>query len=315
MSANARIRKIWEETPEIKCFELVAADGSALPEIDPGAHIDVHLGDELNRQYSLWNGPDITDCYRIGVKREPESRGGSVAMHALKEGDTISIDFPRNNFTLKSGSGRTVLLAGGIGITPLLSMAQHLAAERKPATLHLFARDAKHAPFLDELAALPSAPVHLGLIPPTLDAVLKGILGNLEPDAHVFMCGPGPFMDLVDKTAAICGVPTDHLHMEYFSVDPETLDVSGDSFEVVFAKSGKSAVVEDDQTIIEVMEELEIEFLTSCEQGVCGTCMANVIDGTPDHRDHYLNDAEKASGKVMMPCVSRCKGKRIVLDM
>ena len=293
----------------------MSADGSTLPEISPGAHIDVHLQQDLTRQYSLWNGPETTDRYRIGVKREPESRGGSAAMHALSEGDTLSIDFPRNNFTLQSGADQTVLLAGGIGITPLLSMAQHLAAAGKPATLHLFARDAEHAPFLEELAGLPSAPVHLGLVPPTLDAVLKGILGNLEPDAHVFMCGPGPFMDLVERTAAICGMPRDHLHMEYFSVNPDTLDLGGDSFEVVFAKSGKSAVIGEDQTIIEVMEELDIEFLTSCEQGVCGTCLANVVDGDPDHRDHYLSPAEKASGKVMTPCVSRCKGNRIVLDL
>lgn len=315
MSVNVCIEKVWDETPEIKCFELVTTDGSALPEIDPGSHIDVHLSDGLIRQYSLWNGPDVTDRYCIGVKRERESRGGSIAMHALKQGDTISIDFPRNNFSLQTGSGHTVLLAGGIGITPLLSMAQHLAAEGKPAALHLFARDAEHAPFQKELAKLPLAPIHLGLVPPTLDGVLKGILGNLDADAHVFMCGPGPFMELVDKTAAICGVDPGHLHMEYFSVSPDTLDLTGDSFEVIFSKSGKSAVVSEDQTIIEVMEELGIEFLTSCEQGVCGTCLATVVDGQPDHRDHYLSEAEKSSGKVIMPCVSRCSGKRLVIDL
>lgn len=313
MTQSVIIERVHQETPEIRCFDLKPEDGAV--QIVPGAHIDVHLPCGLIRQYSLWNGPGETDTYRIGVKREAEGRGGSAAMHALQPGDRLEISAPRNNFALADSDGPALLLAGGIGITPLLSMARHLHARGQDHTLHLFARNAEHAPFLRELGDLPHAPVHLGLIPPTLDKVLAGLLADPDPQAHLYLCGPGPFMDLVERQAAIAGWPQARVHLERFSADPESIDTSGDTFEVILKQSGQRITVEEGQTIIEAMEEAGIVPLTSCEQGVCGTCMTTVIEGEPDHRDDYLSAAEKAAGNVIMPCVSRCKGKRLVLDL
>ena len=314
MTQTVTVKRLWDETPEIRCLELAPADGTPLA-FEPGAHVEVHLPDKMIRQYSLWNGPADQSSILIGVKKEPQSRGGSVAMHSLSEGDTLVIGAPRNNFALHDNDGPAILLAGGIGITPLLAMARHRAAQNRLCTLHLFARDASHAPFSKELSDLPEAPVHLGLNPPTLNKVIGGILSNADPMAHLYLCGPGPFMDLVEREAALAGWPADHIHLERFSIDPDTLELDGDSFEVVLRQSGKTIQVEPEQTIIEAMELAGIEPLTSCEQGVCGTCMTTVIDGVPDHRDQYLNDDEKAAGTLIMPCVSRCKGPRLVLDL
>lgn len=314
MTRAVTVSRIWQETPEICCFELIPDQGGPVT-FTPGAHIDVHLPNDLIRQYSLWNGPDDTQSYLIGVKREPHSRGGSVAVHNLVQGDKLQISDPRNNFELDAGDGPALLLAGGIGITPLLSMARHLNAKGRDHCLHLFARDAVHAPFQNELAVLPEAPVHLGLVPTALDRVLAGILDGPAPDAHLYLCGPGPFMDLAERQAALAGWTAAQVHLERFSADPNGLDNGGEGFEVLLKQSGKSICVEEGKTIIEAMEAAGIVHLTSCEMGVCGTCMATVIEGEPDHRDQYLNDTEKASGKVIMPCVSRCKGKRLVLDL
>ena len=315
MTLTVRIDRVWDETPEIRCFELRADNGTHLPPADPGAHIDVHPAEGLVRQYSLWNGPDDRDRYLIGVKREPDSRGGSAAMHGLAEGDTLAISEPRNNFPLADGNGPHILLAGGIGITPLHAMAQRLAAEGRDHHLHLFARSHEHAPFRSALEPNPHASIHPGLVPPKLDCVLADLLSARSDGAHFYLCGPGPFMDLVRKIATDHDWPEDHVHLEYFSADPDALELDGEAFEVVLQRSGTTFVVADDQTIIEAMEEAGIDILTSCEQGVCGTCVTNVIEGEPDHRDLYFNASEHASGKLITPCVSRCKGRRLVLDL
>ncbi len=308
------IAHLWDDTPEIRCFELEGSDG-ALPPFSAGAHIEVHLADDLIRHYSLWNGPWDTDRYLIGVKREPESRGGSARMHQFEPGDRLTISEPRNNFKLLDSDGPALMLAGGIGVTPLLAMARLRQAQGRAATLHVFARDRDNIPLAPQLADLERAPVHLGLLPPALDGVLKGILSDPDPRAHLYMCGPGPFMALVKNVAGLAGWPPDHVHLEYFSVDANAFDTSGGAFKVELRQSGRILTVAADQTIIEAMEMAGITPLTSCEQGVCGTCMTTVIEGQPDHRDHYLNDLEKDGGKVIMPCVSRCKGKRLVLDL
>ena len=314
MTIKVRVDRVGKETPEICSLALTPLEG-ACPEFTPGAHVDVHLPGGFIRQYSLLNGPADRDAVLIGVKREPNGRGGSAAVHELSVGDVLEICAPRNNFELADEGGPAILLAGGIGITPLLSMARHLQAQGKPHTLHLFARDAIHAPFLDQLAKLDNAPVHLGLSPPTLDKVLAGILSDPPEEANLYLCGPGPLMDLVERQAAIAGWPQARVHLERFSADLESLDTSGAGFEVILKQSGQSLFVEDGVTIIEAMENAGLAPLTSCEQGVCGTCMTNVIEGVPDHRDGYLTPTEKESGKVMMICVSRCKSNRLVLDL
>jgi len=313
VSKIVKVARLWDDTPEIRCFELVPLNGS-VAEFTAGAHIEVHLSGNMVRQYSLWNGPEERNAHLIGAKREQESREGSAQMHELAQGDTIKIGALHNNFELRP-DGEAILLAGGFGITPVLSMSRQMQAAGRRAVLHLFARDADNAPVLKELAHLPEAPVHLGLNPPTLDKVLLGILSDPPAGAHLYFCGPGPFMNLVEQTALSTGWPLSRTHLERLSIDPEDIDTSGDRFEVVLRQSGQTILVNEGQTIVEAMEAVGLVPLTSCEQGVCGTCLTEVLEGKPDHRDQYLNETEKAAGKLILPCVSRCKGERLVLDL
>ena len=310
---RVKVARAWDETPEIRCFELIPL-GGGLPDFHPGAHIDVMPAEGIIRQYSLWNGPLQNESYFIGVKREPESRGGSVAMHDLAEGAEFTISAPKNNFDLVDTDGPALLLAGGIGVTPLLSMAQHLQGDDGMADLHIFARNAEFTPFQDQITAM-GGQAHHGLLPPELNRTLGGLLAAQPVNAHLYMCGPGPFMDLVVQIATALGWADDHIHLEHFSVDTDDLDLSGGAFEVVLQQSGLTFAVGPEQTIIAAMEEAGHIPLTSCEQGVCGTCITKVLEGEPDHRDQYLSDAEKAAGTAIMPCVSRCKGNRLVLDI
>jgi vanillate monooxygenase ferredoxin subunit len=315
LTRQVAIKRLWVETPEIRCFELKAQDGQRLPTVTPGAHIDVHLPQGLIRQYSLWNGPEDKETYFIGVKREPASRGGSAGMHALAEGELLTISEPKNNFELVRTSRQSLLLAAGIGITPLLSMARHLKAEGLEARLHLFSRSETHSPFADVLKNKLGAEIHVGLMPPDVDQVIERVLRSMADGAHLYICGPGPFMSLVRASAAKTRWPESNIHLEYFSAKPASSAAEDEPFEVVLHKSGRTISVKADQTIIRAMEEAGVSILTSCEQGVCGTCVTNVVEGEPYHRDQYFNATERASGKLITPCVSRCKGKRLVLDL
>jgi len=290
-------------------------EGVNLPPIQPGAHIDVHLGNGLTRQYSLWNGPAETDAYFIGVKREPDSRGGSAAMHELAAGQVLEIGEPRNNFPLVDTSGLSLLLAGGIGITPLLSMMRSLESKKRPVQLHLFSRSVALSPFRALLNDKPNFTQHIDVLPPKLEGVLSNLLGARRPDDQVYICGPVRFMELTQTIATASGWPATEIHLEYF-VSENLPDGRKDTeFELVLHKSSKCLTVKSDQTIITALREAGVDILTSCEQGVCGTCVTAVLEGDPDHRDVYFNPQERASGKLITPCVSRCKGKRLVLDL
>lgn len=315
MTQQVKIVRMWDETSEIRCFELVPCEPAVRCLAEPGSHIDVHVKDQLVRQYSLFNGPEDTDRFFIGVKKELVSRGGSHGMHALADGATLTISSPKNNFPLSEDPGRAILMAGGIGITPLLSMARHLAAQGRLFELHLFARSEEHAPFKQMFGSMADARVHTGLVPPELDGVITTLLRGREDDAQVYACGPKPFMDLVVSLAQNEGWGPDRIHLEYFTVDVPVPAEGDTAIEVVLAKSGKTIIVAADQTITDAIMAAGLDILTSCEQGVCGTCLTTVLEGEPDHRDHYLNPAERGSGKLMLPCVSRCHGKRLVLDI
>ncbi|KAB7781910.1 PDR/VanB family oxidoreductase [Methylorubrum populi] len=316
MSQQFKVARIWDETSEIRCFELVPEDGHTLHAPEPGAHIDVHIADKLIRQYSLWNGPEDTRSYFIGVKKEAESRGGSAGMHGLAAGNLLTIGSPKNNFPMDADARKSILIAGGIGITPLLSMARYLAAEGRSYELHLFARSETHAPFKDLLGSLGNASFHLGLQAEARDALVDEILaGGKAEGAHVYTCGPKPFMNLIVTTAERQGWNPDRVHLEYFSADLPEASADDTAIEVVLAKSGRAIVVAPDQTITDALIAEGVDILTSCEQGVCGTCLTTVLEGEPDHRDVYLNPAERKANKTMLPCVSRCRGKRLVLDL
>jgi vanillate monooxygenase ferredoxin subunit len=312
---NAIIRRVCVEAADIRSIELVGADGEPLRPFEAGAHIDVHAG-ELIRQYSLINTTAGDGSYRIAVKLEPNSRGGSQFMHALAEGARLKVGLPRNNFALHPGAPHSVLLAGGIGITPLLGMAYHLLARGHSFSLDYFARSSERVAFAEEIGGTPLAPrtrFHLGLSGEAVPQALATSLNAVPPDAHVYTCGPGPFMQAVRE--AVAARPGLVLHLEYFTAEPPVLDVAADSFRVKLAKSGTTVEVNANQTIIEALRAAGIEVETSCEQGVCGTCLTAVLAGRPDHRDLMLTEEEQKAGDRMLLCVSRSLDAELVLDL
>ena len=313
------VRQIRAETSEIRSFVLEPCAGASLPSFEAGAHVDVFPMPGVCRQYSLANDPAERGRYVIGVKREQNGRGGSSAMHSrLTEGSRLRISAPRNNFALRPGDGRNLLLAGGIGITPLLSMAQALHARGAPFELHYFARSNQELAFRELITASPwsgSVYYHFGLVPPLLNDVLAEILDAPAPEDLVYLCGPNPFMDVVRTSARQTGWPASSVILEHFSAEPPRLEPGDGEFVVRLAKRGIELLVPPEKPIIQVLREAGIEIKTSCEQGVCGTCLTTVLEGEPEHHDLYLSDEERDSGQLMTPCVSRARSKLLVLDI
>ncbi|MRW89774.1 2Fe-2S iron-sulfur cluster binding domain-containing protein [Duganella sp. FT80W] len=307
---NVRIASKTMLAVDIAGFELVAADGGALPPFSAGAHIDVHIGPGLVRQYSLCNAPGETRRYQIAVLREPASRGGSRAMHdRLQVGDTLRISAPRNHFPLQAAR-RTLLFAGGIGITPILSMASQLARDGSVFALHYCARSASRAAFAGAAAGF--GKLYLDDGGDKMD--LPALLSEPDADTHLYVCGPAGFIDYVTGTARSLGWAPDRVHQEYFA--GAAVDTSGDSsFEVLLASSGKVVPVAAHQSIVQALATQGVEIEVSCEQGVCGTCVTRVLDGVPDHRDSYFTDAEKRANDQCTPCCSRALSARLVLDL
>ncbi len=298
----------------VVAFELRRLDGQ-LPTFQPGAHIDVQLPNGLTRQYSLVNGPGELDRYVIGVKREPESRGGSACLHDIvRAGDVVAISEPRNNFPLRRDSFRTILIAGGIGVTPLLAMAQALAASALNYDLHYFAQSADHIAFAERLAALgPSVVTHLGLSPDETGDALRAILSEPEDGGHAYICGPGPMLDAARTTATSAGWPDAAVHFEYFQ-NASALDTSS-SFTIELARSALTINVPAGTSVLDVLRSNGVGLPSSCEQGACGTCIVTVLGGEPDHQDVYLNATERQAGDRMLTCVSRSRSERLVLDI
>lgn len=312
---NALIRRICVEAADIRSIELVGADGQPLQPFEAGAHIDVHAGGII-RQYSLINSTATDGSYRIAIKLEPNSRGGSQFMHAIAEGATLKIGLPRNNFALHPDAARSVLLAGGIGITPLLGMAYQLLARGNCFCFDYFARANDPVAFAAEIRGTALAPrtrFHLGLTGEAVQQALATRLDTVPPNAHVYTCGPSPFMQAVRE--AVAARPGLVLHLEYFTAEPAALVLAAGSFRVRLAKSGATVQVDASQTIIEALRAAGIEVETSCEQGVCGTCLTTVLAGRPDHRDLMLTEEEQKAGDRMLLCVSRSLDAELVLDL
>ncbi len=304
-----------EEAEGIYSYELARPDGAPLPAFSAGSHIDVHLPGAIVRQYSLYNNDQETHRYRIAVLRDPASRGGSIAMHdQVKTGDTLTISAPRNHFPLVS-SPFSLLLAGGIGITPLLCMAQRLAATDRDFRLHYCTRSLSRTALKDSVAALGDrARLHLDDGDASQKLDLPKALAAAPAGTRLYVCGPAGFIDFVVNTAKAAGWPTDHLHMEYFGAAPQ--DTTGDrAFEVRIASTGKTYTIAADKTVLAALQEQGVDVLASCEQGVCGTCLTRVLEGECDHRDMYLTDDEKARNDQFLPCCSRAKSPLLVLDL
>ncbi|MFK0092325.1 PDR/VanB family oxidoreductase [Pseudomonas sp. NPDC090592] len=303
------------EAEGICSFELAREDGQPLPAFSAGAHIDVHLAGGLTRQYSLCNSASETHCYQIAVLKEPTSRGGSQQMHeAVQEGQRLSISAPRNLFELDASAEHSLLFAGGIGITPILCMAERLSHAGASFTLHYSVRSRDRAAFLVRLQSSPFADrvhVHFDDEVP-LNA--RTVLANPAAGTHLYVCGPGGYMEYVLSSGRAEGWPDELLHREYFSASAE-VSAPGEAFEIEIASSGEVMRVEADQTIIDVLYDAGIDVPVSCEQGVCGTCVTRVLDGIPEHRDSFLTDAQRAANDQFTPCCSRAKSPRLILDL
>ncbi len=316
---TTRVTGITHETPEISAFELAHPWGRALPEFLAGAHIDVHLPGGFMRQYSLVRSfPAGASCdrYLIGVKREPASRGGSAAMHErVKVGDLIAISTPRNTFPIQPEARRHLLLAGGIGMTPLLAMAQQLARDDADFELCVFARSREHLAFAAALEAEPLAD-HVQLHfddPAAMKKIdLRSLLADRSDGTHLYVCGPAGFMEAARQAAA--GWPDDVVHMEYFA--PPQTDTDGaacEPFELRLARRKITVQVSADQSAVQALHDLGIDVPTSCEQGICGTCVVGLLDGEPEHRDFCLSATERT--KKIALCCSRAKSGSLALDL
>ncbi len=314
---QVRIARRETEAEGIAGFELGSADGTPLPAFTAGSHIDVMLGDGLIRQYSLCGHPADRSRYRLGVLLDPASRGGSRAMHALAEGATLTIRPPRNHFELAADARSHLLLAGGIGVTPLLCMAEQLAADGADFTMHYCTRSPARTAFRSRLANAAWAG-RVSLHHDDGDAAqafdMKQVLARPEADVHLYVCGPKGFMDAVLATAREQGWPEAQIHYEFFAGAPVQTDADTD-FEVKLAKSGRVIPVRREQTVAQALAAAGVELPVSCEQGVCGTCLTRVIDGTPDHRDMYMTPAEQAKNDQFTPCCSRSLSPLLVIDL
>ncbi|MDP3821178.1 MAG: PDR/VanB family oxidoreductase [Burkholderiales bacterium] len=316
-SLAVKVVRKAREAEGIASFELARADGTPLPPFSAGSHIDVQVPGGLTRQYSLCSDSLEQHRYRIAVLRDPASRGGSVAMHdAVHEGDVIHISEPRNHFPLHH-AGRSLLFAGGIGVTPLLCMAQRLAAIDADFTLHYCTRSPERTAFRDEIAASAFAGrvhFHHDSGPPSQKLNLQKLLAQPDPGTALYVCGPPGFIGHVVDTAKANGWSGEQIHLEYFGAAAQ--DHSADAaFEVKIASTGKTCTVATGESVVQALRKNGLEILTSCEQGVCGTCITRVLEGEPDHRDLYFTDEEKAKNDQFTPCCSRSRSKMLVLDL
>ncbi|QRI62451.1 oxidoreductase [Shinella sp. PSBB067] len=308
-----------EEPGNILRLRLVSANGAGLPAFEAGAHLDLHLQDastHLWRQYSLCSDPAESGFYEIGVLLDPKSRGGSRAVHRLAEaGHRFRVEGPRNHFPLAEDAATSVLFGGGIGVTPMLAMARRLHALGRDFVLHYCTRSSEVTAFRTIIADAPWADrvvFHFDDQAPEQRLDPARDLPQPAAGTHLYVCGPQGFMDWLIGAAEAVGHAPGNVHREYFSAD---VDTSGAGFEVVAKRSGVSVTVGPDDTIAKALARAGVKIEVKCEEGVCGTCVTDVIEGEPDHRDKFLTEDEREEGTMICACCSRACGSRIVLDV
>ena len=305
-----------QEAEGICSFELEAVDRSELPTYSAGAHIDVQLEPGLIRQYSLCGDPDNSRRWRIGVLRDPNSRGGSAGIHERAQvGAVLRVGRPRNLFQLVVAP-HSVLVAGGIGITPILSMARELHRKGRSFELHYAARSPQRMAFREEILSSPwgeRSRLYFNEAPDGDALNMPAVLDQTQPDAHLYVCGPNGFMDYVLASAREHGWAEERLHREHFGATPPA---AGDqAFEIRLERTGRTLVVPADRSALQVLLDHGVDVPFSCEAGVCGSCATRVLQGVPDHRDSYLTAAERAANDQFTPCCSRAKTSELVLDL
>jgi len=308
------VHAVRMEARQIISLELRPCDGTPLPAFAPGAHVDLHLSDSLVRSYSLLNAGADGSRYVIAVLNDKNSKGGSRYVHEqLRAGQTLLISRPRNHFPLDEGASNSVLVAGGIGITPILCMHKRLRALRRPASLLYCARSRGDAAFSDELELDADVQFHFDEErggPPDL----KEFLASQPAESHFYCCGPAPMIAAFEASCSALGLT--NVHIERFAAKDVVVEVAqAGSYQVVLARDGRTLNVPLGAPLLDVLHEAGIEVDSACREGICGACETRVLEGVPDHRDSILSDSERASGKAMLVCVSGCVGSRLVLDL
>jgi len=314
---DARVTARSELATDICALEIEASGRVPLPAVDAGAHIDVHVGGFV-RQYSLLGPPTCApERYRIAVLRTTASRGGSEAVHrTLQVGSSLRISAPRNHFALRLDGAPAVLVAGGIGITPILCMAAALHGRRTPFELHYCGRSIARMALVDELLGSPYArSVHLHVDDaPSGRFDVGRVLSRQPAHAHLYVCGPQGFMDHVLGSARAAGWTDDRLHHECFQPAAAASGSGDRPFELWAVRSGQRIVVRADESALQALRRSGIQIASSCEQGVCGSCLIPVVAGLVDHRDSFLTAQEKAAHAEFLPCCSRALENTLTID-
>ena len=314
-----KVNKITREADDIKSFEFVHPDGDDLTPFTAGAHIHVTVAPGLTRQYSLCNDPAERHRYVVAVLKEAQGRGGSAAMHeTVEEGQLLTISGPDNHFEL-AGREATfhLLLAGGIGVTPMMAMVEELERTDKPYQMHYCTRAAEKTAFLDRLQPLIEAGkvvLHHDGGDPAKGLDIAATLAGFEPGMHVYACGPAGFMNAVN--ASVGAWPPHAVHQEYFAARELTEEEKAwdaKPFKVKIASTGDVVEVPAGRSIVEMLRDHGVAVLSDCEEGYCGTCITHFIEGEPVHRDTVLDDADRED--YVMICCARARSDMLVLDL
>lgn len=310
MTLRLRVKSATWEAPNIVSYELRPLEAGELPPFTAGAHIDLTLPNGLIRSYSLTNPQSERHRYVIAVQKDRASRGGSKWVHEnFRPGDVLTVNGPRNNFALNEAAEKSIFIAGGIGITPILSMVERLSSLKREWELIYCARKRAEAAFVDRLEG--KVRFNFDEEPGGKMLDIAAVVRTAPPDAHFYCCGPLPMLEAFE--AATAALPRERVHVEYFSAKEPPAVAGG--FKLVLAKSGKELEVPAGKTILDTLLDAGLDVAYSCMEGVCGTCETRVLEGTPDHRDLILTEEEHAAGKVMMICCSGSKGEKLVLDL
>jgi tetrachlorobenzoquinone reductase len=309
---DVRLASIRLAARDTHVFEFETLNRSPFPAVEPGAHIDIHLPNKVVRQYSLLQAGNGLRSYAIGVKREPNSRGGSVFMHdQLRVGTELKIGHPRNHFPLDLDAPASVLIAGGIGITPIYCMANFLRERGKSWQMFYAARSRSDAAFLGELETHKNVAFHFDDEQAGEVLDLAKIIRSAPDGAHFYCCGPSPMIQAFE--AAASSISPERVHVEYFTAIAQPATEGG--FIVELARSGKELTVPPGKTILEIVLAAGLSVPHSCTTGVCGSCETRILTGQADHRDSILDERERSEGKTMMICCSGSKSDRLVLDL
>ncbi len=312
------VKQIRCEAKGINSYELVDPEGAELPEFTAGAHIDIHIRPGVIRQYSLCNSPRERHRYVIAVLKSGTGLGGSKALHeSVHVQDVVKVSVPRNHFPLDGNAKKAILLAGGIGITPLKSMLHHIEDLGMEYELHYCARDATCAAFSEMLSIREKVEHHFDNGEPSQGLDLTELLQNPDEGTHVYFCGPTGFMEACVQ--ATKNWPTGSVHFEYFKAPVPSKQSSTESntrnsgYNVKIASTGQMVAVDADQTLVEALVGVGIEIETSCVSGLCGTCKVRYLEGEVDHQDYILNSDEQC--EYLTACVSKAKSELLVLDL